>query len=76
MTVRVMGPMVSWVGWEGIMPWTLTSPSVGRSPTRLATAAGPRMEPAVSSPIPTSPKLAATPAEVPPEEPLGFRSGA
>ena len=67
--------MVSCVGLAGSMPNRLTSGSVGRSPTRLLTAAGPRIEPPVSSPIPTSPKFAATPVADPPDEPLGLRVG-
>ena len=39
-------------------------------------AAGIRIDPPVSSPIPTSPKLAATPAAVPALEPPDSRSGA
>ena len=75
MTVRAMGPMVSCVGLAGSIPWRLTSCSVGRRPTRPLTAAGPRTDPPVSSPIPTRPKFAATPAPDPPEDPLGFRLG-
>ena len=73
--MRVIGPIVSCVGFAGSMPKRLTSGTVGRSPTRLLTAAGPRIDPLVSSPIPTSPKLAATPDPVPPEDPLGLRVG-
>ena len=75
MTVRVMGPCVSVVGLAGIRPNRLTSSSVGRSPTSDATAAGPRIDPPVSSPMPTMPKLAAMPTLVPPDEPLGLRRG-
>jgi hypothetical protein len=49
--------------------------TVGLKPTRLLTAAGPRIDPPVSSPMPTVAKLAATPDAVPPEEPLAFRRG-
>ena len=75
MTVRVIGPIVSVVGLAGIIPKRLTSSSVGRRPTSEATAAGPRIDPPVSSPMPTMPKLAAMPTPVPPEEPLGLRCG-
>ena len=75
MTVRVIGPMVSVVGFAGIIPKRLTSCRVGRKPTSDATAAGPRIEPPVSSPMPIMPRLAATPTPVPPEEPLGLRRG-
>src|SRR5262245_60900238 len=54
------------------MPYRLTSGVVGRRPTRLFAAAGPRIEPPVSSPIPTVAKFAAMPAPVPPEEPLAI----
>src|SRR5688572_1934549 len=72
-TVRAIGPTVSMVGLDGNTPWRLTSATVGRSPTRLPTEAGPRMEPPVSSPIPTVAKLAAIPAPVPPDDPLAWR---
>jgi hypothetical protein len=75
MTVRVIGPIVSCVGFAGSMPKRLTRGSVGRSPTRLLTAAGPRIDPPVSSPIPTRPKFAATAEAEPPDDPLGLRRG-
>src|SRR6267143_138790 len=75
LTERVIGPSVSVVGRAGIMPNRLTSGSVGRNPTRLFTAAGPRIDPPVSSPMPTMAKLAATPDPVPPDEPLAERVG-
>ena len=53
----------------------LDSPFVGRSPTRLWTDEGMRIEPHVSEPQPTAPKLAATAAPVPPDDPPGFRAG-
>ena len=74
-TVRVIGPSVSLDGLAGIMPKRLTSGRVGRRPTSAWTAAGPRIDPPVSSPMPTIPKLAAMPAPVPPDEPLGLRAG-
>jgi hypothetical protein len=61
---------VSRDGDAGIMPKRLTSGVVGRRPTRLPWDAGPRTEPPVSSPIPTAPKLAATPMPVPQDDPL------
>ena len=73
--MRAIGPNVSLDGFAGIIPCRLTNGTVGRRPTRLWTAAGPRMDPPVSSPMPTIPKLAAIPLPVPPEEPLGFRVG-
>ena len=52
-----------------------TSGTVGRSPTRLWTAAGPRIDPPVSSAIATVAKLAATPEPLPLDDPLAFRFG-
>ena len=53
----------------------LDRPLVGRSPKRLCTAAGMRIDPQVSLPHPTGAKLAATAAPVPPELPPGLRAG-
>ncbi len=66
---------MSVLGLAGIMPKRLTSGTVGRSPTRLCTAAGPRVDPPVSSAIATVAKLAATPAPLPLEEPAALRRG-
>src|SRR5262249_17658629 len=57
--VRVIGPNVSAVGLNGNEPYRLTKGTVGLKPTRLATAAGPRIDPPVSAPIPTVAKFAA-----------------
>ncbi len=57
-----------------MMPVRLSSPWVARNPTRLFSAAGIRIEPQVSLPIPAAAKLAATAAPVPPLEPPGTRS--
>src|SRR5262249_12398244 len=51
------------------------SPWVGRRPTRLLCAAGYRMDPHVSDPMPAAAKLAATAAPVPPLDPPGLRVG-
>jgi hypothetical protein len=48
---------------------------VTRSPKRLLNEAGIRMEPPVSSPIPRSPRFAATPAAVPALDPPDSRAG-
>ena len=58
-----------------MMPSTLESPFVGRSPKRLLCADGMRIEPQVSLPHPIAAKLAAMAAPVPPLEPPGFRVG-
>src|SRR5947207_3584166 len=41
----------------------------------LLTAAGPRIDPPVSSPMPMVAKLAAIPEPVPPDDPLALRRG-
>ena len=73
--MRAIGPKVSWLGVAGIIPNRLTNGTVGRKPTMLLKAAGPRTDPPVSSPMPTVAKLAAMPAPVPLEEPDGLRVG-
>jgi hypothetical protein len=60
----------------GMMPLRLTSPTVGLMPTRPFTAAGQRMLPSVSVPMPTVARLAAIAAPVPELEPQGLRSSA
>src|SRR5437870_1311869 len=68
-TVRVIGPGVSlWLS-SGAIPVRLTSPTVGRMPTRLLIDEGARTLPPVSVPIPTVPKFAAIATPVPPLEP-------
>src|SRR5580704_16738749 len=74
-TVRPIGPGVSWKCTRGEKPARLISPVVTRKPKRLLNEAGILMDPPVSSPIPTSPKFAATPAAVPALEPPGSRAG-
>ena len=54
-----MGPASSCVLLMGSMPLRLTSPRVGRRPTRLVAEAGERIDWPVSLPVPTLPKLAA-----------------
>src|SRR5439155_7986383 len=68
-TERVIGPGVSRRLSSGAMPVRLTSPTVGRTPTRLLIDAGARTLPPVSVPRPTVPKLAAIATPVPPDEP-------
>ena len=55
------------------MPRRLTSPRVGRMPTRLLAEAGERIDWPVSLPVPASPNPAAIAAAVPPLEPPGVR---
>ena len=51
------------------MPARETSALLGRRPTSALLLDGFRIDPQVSEPSPTTPKLAASPAAVPPEEP-------
>ena len=61
-TVRAIGPGVSWKCTSGEKPVRLTSPVVGRNPNRLVNEAGSRIDPPVSSPMPTRARSAATAA--------------
>ena len=74
--MRAIGPAVSWLCAIGTIPSRLTRPTVGLSPTMPVTAAGQRMLPSVSVPMPTTARLAATATAVPELEPQGERSGA
>ncbi|ESS04219.1 MAG: hypothetical protein A07HR67_01206 [uncultured archaeon A07HR67] len=75
-TVRVIGPAVSCVAESGTIPLRLTSPIVGRTPTRLVNAGGDRTDEQVSVPVPTAARLLATATAVPPLDPDGRRSSA
>ena len=75
-TLRAIGPAVSWLGAIGTMPLRLTRPTVGLSPTRPFIAAGHRMLPLVSVPMPATARLAATATAVPELDPQGERSRA
>ena len=66
---------MSCVRESGTMPSPLASPRVPRRPASAWCAAGMRMEPQVSLPIPNAAKPAATAAPVPPLEPPGLRDG-
>jgi hypothetical protein len=72
-TVRAIGPISSWVRLFGMTPARLTSPRVGRMPTRLFAEAGERIDWPVSLPVPTTAKFAAIAAPVPPLDPPGVR---
>src|SRR5215210_5332380 len=73
-TVRQSGPAVSCV-WEiGMMPARLTRPTVGLMPTTPLADAGQTIDPSVSVPTATAPKLAETAAPEPELEPQGLRS--
>ena len=67
--MRAIGPAVSRTLLSGTTPVRETRPTVGRNPASALCAAGMRTLPPVSVPIPTTPKLAASAAPVPPDEP-------
>src|SRR6266540_3359031 len=75
-TLRVIGPAVSWAAEIGTMPVRLTRPSVGFSPTRPLAPDGQTIEPSVSVPIATVARSAATAAPDPELDPQGLRSSA
>src|SRR5580704_2338099 len=72
-TLRVIGPIASWVSETGMIPARLTRPLVGRKPTKALAEAGDRIEFTVSLPVPASARFAATAVAVPPLEPPGVR---
>ena len=76
MTVRVIGPAVSWDAAIGMMPLRLTKPSVGLMPTRPQVDAGETIEPSVSVPTASVARLAAIAAPEPELDPLVLRSSA
>src|SRR5215210_3019641 len=75
-TVRAIGPAVSWLCAIGMMPLRLTRPRVGLMPTRPQEEEGQTIEPSVSVPTPTAAKLAAVAAPVPELEPQQLRFSA
>src|SRR5215471_1502172 len=75
-TVRHIGPAVSWVCEMGMIPDRLTSPTVGLMPTRQQLLEGETIEPSVSLPTATAQRLAAAAAPEPDEEPDALRSSA
>src|SRR5881396_528081 len=75
-TVRAIGPAVSWVCEMGTIPLRLTRPTVGLMPTRPLADDGHTTEPSVSVPTPAAAKFAAIAAPVPELDPQGFRSRA
>ena len=72
-TDRASGPAMSCVDDSGITPVRLDSPCVPRRPTRFWFAAGIRIDPHVSLPMPAAAKLAPIAAPVPPLDPPGTR---
>ena len=61
-TVRAIGPAVSWSTVIGMIPYRLIRPVVGRMPTSIVSIAGLTTEPAVSVPTLAAQKFAAVPA--------------
>ena len=74
MTLRAIGPAVSWSAEIGMTPARLHSPIVGLMPTRPFAPAGQTIEPSVSVPTPTVARSAETATPVPELEPHGLRS--
>src|ERR1022692_5289317 len=73
-TVRVIGPGVSNDVESGTTPLQLSNPALGRCPTIPHSAAGQRIEPAVSVPIAATQSPAATAAAEPDDDPPVIRS--
>src|SRR6185503_5730932 len=73
-TVRVIGPAVSWLAEIGMMPDRLTSPTVGLSPTMPHKVDGDTIDPSVSVPTDTAQRLAEVAAPEPELDPEGLRS--
>jgi len=68
-TVRAIGPAVSWSAVIGRMPSRLTSPRVGLMPTTPLALAGLKIDPEVSVPTATVTRFALTPMPGPELEP-------
>src|SRR5690349_20363281 len=75
-TVRAIGPAVSWLFEIGTMPARLTRPTVGLRPTMPQSVEGETIDPSVSVPMATAHRLAVTAAAEPELEPGGLRSSA
>src|SRR6478672_11983048 len=75
-TVRAIGPIVSWKITRYEDPVRDTTPGVLRTPTRPQNDAGSRIEPPQSVPTPIVARLAAIDAPVPALEPPGSWSSA
>src|SRR3954454_17574269 len=75
-TVRAIGPAVSWLCAMGMMPAPLMRPRVGLMPTSPQADEGQTTEPSVSDPTPAAARFAAIDAPVPELEPQALRSSA
>ncbi|SKZ62437.1 Uncharacterised protein [Mycobacteroides abscessus subsp. abscessus] len=73
-TVLAIGPGVSWKCSNGEKPVRGISPVVTRNPNRLVNDDGSRIDPPVSSPMPTRHRFAVTAAAVPALDPPVSRS--
>src|SRR6185436_13908290 len=76
LTVRVIGPAVSWLCAIGMIPARLTRPTVGLRPTSPQIEAGLTIEPSVSVPTEMAHRFAVIAAAEPELEPLVLRSRA
>src|SRR5712692_6615790 len=74
-TVRAMGPAVSWLDAMGMMPVRLARPTVGLMPTSEFWFDGLKIDPEVSVPMVAAAKLAAAAAPGPELDPPGERIG-
>ena len=74
MTVRAIGPAVSWLWPIGMMPSCDSRPSVGFSPTTRLLPAGQTTEPSVSVPTAAAHRLAAGATADPELDPQGSKS--
>src|SRR5215471_3386442 len=68
-TVRAIGPAVSWLWAMGIMPCCETRPTVGLRPTMRLFEAGQVIEPSVSVPTAAAQRFVAGPTPEPELEP-------
>src|SRR2546427_4237688 len=75
-TVRTIGPALSWLCAIGITPPRLMSPIVGLMPTTPFTDDGPTIEPSVSVPMVAAERFADAETPEPELDPAGMRSSA
>src|SRR5687768_18596532 len=73
-TLRAIGPAVSWSALIGITPARLHNPSVGLIPTTPLAPDGQTIEPSVSVPTAATARSAAATTPEPEPEPHGLRS--
>src|SRR5262245_55092613 len=73
-TLRAIGPAVSWSALIGTTPWRLHRPSVGLMPTSPFAPDGQTIDPSVSVPTAATARSAAATTPEPELEPHGLRS--